>query len=171
MPNFPFERTARELYFQNKKLSHKLLSMVSDDCTGHPHSFGWSWLYGEHLLRYIHYPDSDAEILAAEHQDINLLTISCHTAHNLGYKFKIMKGTWYDAPKMNPGEVIVDSGDMLKLWSNNRYKSTTHRVVRTEEGSRYGMPFFVHPEPNFVLAKGIKAKDYLEDRLRNIGVL
>ena len=60
----------------------------------------------------------------------------------------------------------MDLCDMFKLWSNNRYKSTTHRVVRSQEGSRYSMPFFVHPEPNFVLAKGIKAKDYLDDRLR-----
>jgi len=170
MPNFPFERTARELYFQNKKLSHRLLNMVSDDCTGHTHSFGWSWLYGEHLLRYIHYPDSDADILAAEHEDINLLTILPYSPQS-GLQIKDNDGTWYDAPQMNPGEVIVDSGDMLKLWSNDRYKSTTHRVVRTEEGSRYSMPFFVHPEPNFVLAKGMKAKDYLEDRLRSIGVL
>ena len=42
---------------------------------------------------------------------------------------------------------IVNLGDMLQRWSNDRYQSTLHRVVNLTEQERYSIPFFF--EPNF----------------------
>jgi isopenicillin N synthase-like dioxygenase len=169
-PNFTFEQNARRLMDQNQRLSHRLLGYVSDDLKGHQHAFGWAWRNGEHLLRYIHYPESNQEILSAEHEDINLLTILPYSPQP-GLQIQDNQGTWHDAPLMYKGEVIVDSGDMLKLYSKGIYQSTTHRVIRKTSGERYSMPFFVHPEPTFLLDENVTAKTFLEERLRNIGVL
>ncbi|MGB0840208.1 MAG: 2OG-Fe(II) oxygenase family protein, partial [Chitinophagales bacterium] len=87
-----------------------------------------------------------------------------------------------------PGEIVVNVGDMLQRLTNNRLKSTTHRVVnppREKWGSpRYSIPFFLHPRPEMDLTcldscvsednplsyESITADGYLQERLREIGL-
>jgi isopenicillin N synthase-like dioxygenase len=51
-------------------------------------------------------------------------------------------GEWMDAPVV-PGTFVVNSGDMLRRWTNHRFLSTPHRVVnRNANRDRYAIPFF-----------------------------
>ena len=83
---------------------------------------------------------------------------------------------------------IVNVGDLLAQWTNDRWVSTKHRVVnppREQWGnSRYSIPFFLHPRssmpldclPGCVTAENplhyepITAGAYLDERLREIGL-
>lgn len=51
---------------------------------------------------------------------------------------------WYDVPPVD-GALVVNTGDMMQVWSNDRYKAAIHRVraMRTQE--RYSIPFFFNP--------------------------
>ena len=86
-----------------------------------------------------------------------------------------------------PGQMIVDTGDMLQALSNGLFKSTTHRVTNPDNHTerRFSMPFFVHPQPSFdltPLAACLKkttglpryphqtAQSYLAQRLQEIGL-
>ena len=88
------------------------------------------------------------------------------------------------------GQVVVNVGDMLQRLTNHVLVSTTHRVVNPpapwSERSRYSIPFFLHPNPEFMIrslpscvsahnpdryAEAICADDYLKQRLREIGLL
>ena len=53
---------------------------------------------------------------------------------------------WMQVPPMK-GALVVNLGDLLEIWSNNRYKSTLHRVIQRENRERYSIPYFF--EPNF----------------------
>ena len=51
---------------------------------------------------------------------------------------------WIDAPNI-PGALIINIGDMLMRWTNDRWVSTLHRVINNPERSRYSMPTFFDP--------------------------
>ena len=69
--------------------------------------------------------------------------------------------------------IVINSGDMLKMASENYYPSTTHRVVNPDPSinvSRYSMPLFLHPRDEVALNKEDTAGSYLNERLREIGL-
>lgn len=148
---------------------------------------------GNSILRPIHYfpienPDeipADA-VRAAEHEDINLITLLIGASAD-GLQVKNAEGQWI-AAKPNPNEIVINVGDMLQRLTNNRLKSTTHRVVNPPRElmhlPRYSVPFFLHPKSNMSLAclsscidenhpkvyADCTAGEYLEERLREIGL-
>jgi len=130
------------------------------------------------LLRPIHYPplngsEAEGAIRAAAHEDINLITL-LPAATAPGLQVKDLGGRWIDVP-CNPGDIVVNSGDMLQLASNGYYKSTTHQVINPSGEMaykpRYSMPLFIHPRPDVRLSEKHTARSYLEERLREIGLL
>ena len=40
---------------------------------------------------------------------------------------------------------IINIGDMLQVWSNDRYKAPEHRVLASGKRARYSVPFFYNP--------------------------
>ncbi len=87
-----------------------------------------------------------------------------------------------------PGQIVVNVGDMLQRLTNNRLKSTSHRVVNPPEelwgSSRYSIPYFLHPRSDMRLDclgscislenprnyDPITAGEYLDERLIEIGL-
>ncbi|MEM9151776.1 MAG: 2-oxoglutarate and iron-dependent oxygenase domain-containing protein, partial [Cyanobacteria bacterium P01_F01_bin.3] len=111
---------------------------------------------GQTILRVIHYPPVSEEVTpnsqrAAPHEDINLITLLCE-ATSPGLELLTRDGQWLPIQTL-PGQIIVDTGDMLQSLSNGLLKSTTHRVVNpnSSRDRRFSMPFFVHPRPEFDL--------------------
>lgn len=149
---------------------------------------------GNSILRPIHYfpienPDSIPEdaVRAAEHEDINLITLLMGASAE-GLEILNKKGEWVAVTAL-PGQIVVNVGDMLSRLTNDRLKSTTHRVVnppREKMGeSRFSIPFFLHPKPDMDLScletcidsenpkkyQDTTAGEYLTERLRELGLL
>jgi isopenicillin N synthase-like dioxygenase len=146
---------------------------------------------GNSVLRLLHYPPvPDAEsgaIRAGAHEDINLITLLLG-AEEAGLELLAKDGTWIDVNPPN-GALVVNIGDMLQRLTNHILPSTTHRV-RNPSGaraalSRYSMPFFLHLRSDFQFHTlpqcvsnenpdrypvSITADDYLQERLREIGL-
>ena len=147
--------------------------------------------HGNSILRPIHYPPITAEpqsaVRAAEHEDINLITLLMGASAE-GLEVLNKKGEWIAITAL-PEQLVVNVGDMLQRLTNNKLRSTTHRVVnppREKWGtSRFSIPFFLHPRSEMRLdclsqcideqhpqAYGpISAGDYLTERLIEIGLL
>lgn len=135
------------------------------------------------VLRVIHYPpirdtDPTDAVRAAAHEDINLLTV-LPASTQPGLELLDRQGRW--RPIRTPDDVlIVDTGDMFAYLTGGHLPATTHRVVNPPGGanvSRYSMPFFLHPRPDWVIepisgdAPPIVSGDYLVQRLRENRVL
>lgn len=106
---------------------------------------------GNSILRPIHYPpileEPKEAVRAAAHGDINLITLLMG-AQGRGLQVQNNKGEWLDAIAQ-PDELMINVGDMLSRHSNNKLKSTIHRVINPPRElwgtSRYSIPFFMHP--------------------------
>jgi isopenicillin N synthase-like dioxygenase len=145
---------------------------------------------GNSILRPIHYPPIKTEPKGAEraaaHGDINLITLLMG-AQGKGLQVQNHNGDWIDA-MAEPDEIMINVGDMLSRLSNNKLKSTIHRVVNPSKEmwgtSRYSIPFFMHPISDMKLdvlqdcidknnPKGfedITAGEFLDQRLRELGL-
>lgn len=146
---------------------------------------------GNSILRPIYYPpimkDPKDAVRAAAHTDINLITLLMG-AQGKGLQVRNHAGEWIDAIAESD-ELIINVGDMLSRLTNNKLKSTVHRVVNppSEEwgSARYSIPFFMHPLSEMPLNclnncvdethpkkyTDITAGAFLEKRLREIGLL
>ncbi len=135
--------------------------------------------YEQTLLRIIHSPPLKGDepvgaIRAAEHEDINLITI-LPASDEPGLETKDMNGNWHAVP-CDPGMIVVNAGDPLQMCSNFYYKSTTHRVcnpgTQRKHLPRYSFPLFLHAKGDVVLdtKTGFTSKEYLIQRLRELGL-
>lgn len=145
---------------------------------------------GNSIVRAIHYPPITSEpksaIRAEQHEDINLITLLVGASAD-GLQILTKNNEWINVTSL-PDQIVVNVGDMLQRLTNNKLKSTTHRVVNPPRElwhtSRFSIPFFLHPKSGMSLAalescvdethskvyNDITAGEYLDERLREIGL-
>lgn len=103
------------------------------------------------VFRMIHYPPrhtarSADQPGAGAHTDYGCVTLLYQDDAG-GLQVRNVHGEWIDAPPI-PGSFVVNIGDMMARWSNDRYTSTPHRVISPLGVHRYSMPFFAEPHPD-----------------------
>ena len=130
------------------------------------------------LLRVLHYPPMTGDeevgaIRAAAHEDINMLTV-LPAANEPGLQVLKKDGTWLDVPS-DFGNIIINIGDMLQEASGGYFPSTTHRVINPEGAdmtkARVSLPLFLHAKAEVVISERYTSESYLNERLRELGVL
>ncbi len=146
---------------------------------------------GNSILRPIHYPPITEEpkgaVRAGAHGDINLITLLMGASAG-GLQVLRKDGEWIDAIP-NEDELVINVGDMLERHTNNKLRSTIHRVVNPPKEEwdtpRYSIPFFMHPRSEMPLDcmeecidaehpkayEDITAGEFLHQRLVDIGLI
>ena len=146
---------------------------------------------GNSILRPIHYPPIIGEpkgaVRAAAHGDINLITLLMGATAS-GLEVQNKKGEWIPVTAL-PEQLVINVGDMLERLTNNKLRSTIHRVVNPPredwDKPRYSIPFFTHPisemklnclsecitETHPKVYDDITAGEFLNERLRELGLL
>ncbi len=182
-PNTLSNKT-RDLYNQLNELAGNLLQWVEDLTPPHIRQY-FSMTLPEMIknsprtvLRIINYPpltgdEKSEEVRAAAHEDIDLLTL-LPAATATGLQVKDKQNRWHDV-HADHGTIVVNAGDMLQMCSQHYYQSTTHRVINPEgftaNEQRLSMPLFLHPHDEVKLSETHTAKSYLQERLREIGLI
>jgi isopenicillin N synthase-like dioxygenase len=188
-----FNPTTREVFQKLEKAGQYLLRAIAV-YLGLPENYFDDKVHnGNSILRTLHYfpienPDDlppDA-VRAGAHEDINLITLLIGASAD-GLELLTREGNWFPV-KAHGEDVVVNVGDMLQRLTNNKLKSTTHRVVNPPreqmKNSRYSVPFFLHPKSDVDLTSlescidaqhpklynDMTAGEYLDERLREIGL-
>ncbi|OQP61603.1 isopenicillin N synthase family dioxygenase [Niastella populi] len=185
-----FNTTFTKAYRAFEKSGRALLQAIALYLGLDEHYFDNYIHNGNSILRAIHYPPITQEpksaIRAEQHEDINLITLLVGASAD-GLQILTKQNEWVPVTSL-PEQIVVNVGDMLQRLTNNKLKSTTHRVVNPPREmwgtSRYSIPFFLHPKSDMSLAcldscideqhpkafPDATAGEYLDERLREIGL-
>jgi len=94
-------------------------------------------------------PPLPGQLRAGAHTDYGSLTILAPTAAPGGLQVRTLAGNWVDVPYV-PGAFVINIGDMMQRWTNDRWLSNMHRVVNppsavASTSPRQSVAFFLHP--------------------------
>jgi isopenicillin N synthase-like dioxygenase len=185
-----FNTTFTKAYRAFEKSGRALLQAIAIYLGLDEHYFDNYIHNGNSILRAIHYPpimqEPKSAIRAEQHEDINLITLLVGASAD-GLQILTKQNDWVPVTSL-PEQIVVNVGDMLQRLTNNKLKSTTHRVVNPPKEmwgtSRFSIPFFLHPKSDMSLAcldscidekhpkafPDATAGEYLDERLREIGL-
>jgi len=106
-------------------------------------------------LRFTHYPPfqpaADDEFGIAPHVDTTFFTLLLQDSPGLTIH-SALRNEWIKAPVVE-NAFVVNSGELLKQWSNDRFLSTRHFANNaTPSQSRYSIPFFFNATADYPMA-------------------
>ena len=100
-------------------------------------------------LRLIHYPPQSrvtpapGQLGCGAHTDYGTLTVLADDGVG-GLQVRQRSGEWVDVV-VPDGQLVVNIGDLMAIWTNDRWVSNPHRVVNPQGVDRYSSPLFVTP--------------------------
>ena len=101
-----------------------------------------------HHYPVLTYPPLPGQLRTGAHTDYGAMTILAATDAEGGLEVRLPDGSWAGV-KPRAGEFVVNLGDMMARWTNERWASTLHRVVNPPLGMaqsrRLSIGMFVHP--------------------------
>lgn len=186
-----FNATGMEAYRMLEKTGMYVLRALALYIGLDEYYFDYWITSGNSILRPIHYPPITEEpkgaVRAGAHGDINLITLLMGASTG-GLQVLRKDGAWIDAIP-SEDELVINVGDMLERHTNNKVRSTIHRVVNPPKeqwnSPRYSIPFFMHPRSDMKLDclkecvdnehpkayDDITAGEFLIQRLVEIGLI
>lgn len=148
-PQYPphFRETMQEYAREVEKLAYKLLELISLSLGLAGDKFHECFKNQLSLVRLNHYPPCPSPDLAlgvGRHKDSSALTVLAQDdIGGLQVRRKTV-GDWIPV-KPTPGAFIINVGDIVQVWSNDKYESVEHRVVVNTKKERFSIPFFFFP--------------------------
>jgi isopenicillin N synthase-like dioxygenase len=134
-PELPALASAFEAYYRAMGgLAARILSFAAS-ALGLPSDFFEPFI-DRHTsaIRALRYPDlggrapEPGQLRAGAHSDYGTLTLLRQDGAPGGLQVRGLEGRWHDVPPI-PGAFVVNVGDALERWSNDRWRSTVHRVA------------------------------------------
>lgn len=160
-----FGKCCEEYHSAILELARKLISAIALSLDLPPDYFKKLQKKPITIQRLLHYPPQVGEVTQEEigigaHTDYGFLTILFQDQVG-GLQVRNRAGEWVSAPPVEK-TFVVNIGDLVQTFTNDRYTSTMHRVINTSGAERYSIPFFidldfdavVEPVPTCVTAEG-----------------
>ncbi|KAL6270285.1 hypothetical protein ACE6H2_027196 [Prunus campanulata] len=149
-PQYPpeFREVCQEYARAVEKLAHKLLGLIALGLDQPENRFNDYFKDQQtSMVRFNHYPPCPFPHLAlgvGRHKDAGALTVLAQDdVGGLEVKRK-SDGEWIPVTP-TPNAYIINVGDIVQVWSNDKYESVEHRVVVNSEKERFSVPFFFFP--------------------------
>ena len=108
---------------------------------------------GHANLRFLHYPPqedvSENTFGTAPHTDNSFMTALARNDVP-GLAIRLPNGDWFPPPVI-PGTFLINLGNIMRRWSNDRFLSTPHGVINESGTDRYSIAYFHSPNVNSVI--------------------
>src|ERR1700758_2867885 len=105
------------------------------------------------VVRFLHYPPQetaeDNTFGQAPHTDNSFMTALARTDVP-GLAVRLPSAEWF-APPVIPGTFLINLGNIMRRWSNDRFLSTPHGVLNESGTDRHSIAYFHSPNPNAVI--------------------
>jgi isopenicillin N synthase-like dioxygenase len=124
----------RDYYDQLAGLVHRLMTRMAIALDLPADVFDTAIDRHTSALRLLHYPDlsdhdvEQGQLRSGVHSDYGTLTLLRQDDAPGGLQVRDVGGSWHDVPAVD-GAYVVNVGDALERWTNDRWRSTLHRVV------------------------------------------
>ncbi|MBM85330.1 MAG: hypothetical protein CMM47_04840 [Rhodospirillaceae bacterium] len=146
--NLPgFKETLLEYTEAVDTMSRHLLPALALSLDLPEDTFDAAFAESQFSFRLSHYPPVDEHKVGqygiAPHTDANFMTFLAQSDVP-GLQIRTNENCWIDVPHVQDS-FVVNSGDMLHRWTNERYKSTPHRALPPIGKARYAIPYFLGP--------------------------
>ncbi|CAK7242193.1 MAG: hypothetical protein STHCBS139747_003673 [Sporothrix thermara] len=107
-------------------------------------------------MRLLHYPvqppDSDAKLTRGigAHTDFGAITLLLQDDVDGLQVWDQNTSTWIDVEPV-PGAYVINLGNLMQRWTNEKYKSNVHRVINRSGRERFSVPLFVSGNPDYMV--------------------
>jgi isopenicillin N synthase-like dioxygenase len=142
-----FRETARDYMQAMEALCRRLVPIYATALDLPPTAFDGAYAEPHLILRLTHYPPlesgEDTALSLTPHTDSGFMTLLAPNPVP-GLSILLPDGRGIDAPAVGDA-FVVNGGDILHRWTNERFLSTPHRVINRTSGDRFAIPFFCDP--------------------------
>jgi len=153
----PGFRAACEQYaLAMEQLARRLMALCAQALGMAPQAFEGYMRDPTCTTRLLHYPPQPmaampGQIGCGAHTDWGALTLLAQDDAG-GLQVQRADGSWFDVAPM-PGALVVNTGDMMPRWTNDRWRSTMHRVINRHSGKdRWSIAYFFDLDPEARIA-------------------
>ena len=158
-----FKEVMVEFFDAFSILADRTLSLLHDalQLTAHSRSLT-SCARTSSTVRLNHYPIGDpvpvnerdgladlGETALGYHTDPGVLTLLLQD-NTGGLQTQARDGHWIDIAPTD-GTIVVNLGDMMQAWTNDRYRAAIHRVVPMTTQRRFSIPYFSNPQRDAII--------------------
>lgn len=147
-PEMPeFRNIMLEYYKTMESLALRLLPAFAHALDLPPNYFEQAFSDAACTLRLICYEpqktNEESVFGFAPHIDTNFITL-LPQSNRPGLEVLTKEGIWIQPPAV-PDTFVINTGEVLARYSNDRFRATPHRVINRSDGIRYSIPFFLGP--------------------------
>ena len=149
-PDGVFRDLMRTFYRDSLDAAFRLMRVLTVALDVEPDFFE-QYHSGENVtLRLLHYPSvvhapEAGQLGAGAHTDYGLLTLLFQNETG-GLEVQTDDGEW-QCVGASSKDVVINSGDLVEVWTNGRYRSTPHRVQPMSNSTeRQSIAMFVDPD-------------------------
>ncbi|KAK7260847.1 hypothetical protein RIF29_27145 [Crotalaria pallida] len=124
-------------------------------------------------------PDPNRAMGLAPHTDTSLLTILHQSQSSSGLQI-FKEGSGWVPIHPHPNTLVVNTGDILHMMSNARFRCALHRVTVNRSKQRYSVAYFYGPPVDYVVSplsdlnsvprfRALTVKEYISIKAKNLG--
>lgn len=151
-----FQKVALEYYYKVVDLAKDILKVLAQTLDLEENYFDEFTAGAVATMRLLHYPtqppDSPQKLTRGigAHTDFGTITILLQDSVAGLQVLDNQTKEWLDVAP-TPGAFVVNLGNLMMRWSNDKYISNTHRVINQSGKERYSIPVFFSGNPDFVV--------------------
>ena len=146
------------------KVGCEILYVIEEFLDVPPNSITMKHADSDNDLRFVkYYKDQEGPIRVGEHCDFGTLTL-VHVCDPVEEYEIFYDDKWRQIEHPSDDFLIVNIGDFMQIWSDNKLQSTPHRITNKTKKERHSVIMFMDAGNHTI--KGINHADWNRDRIQ-----